>query len=187
MVLNSPGRNRFTTAGRVRTDSGWSWTFWIARMTCTWLCGGTTDVTNACTCHMFAVSLTVCPCEFRPQAFTIGVYGRRCIRWELTVLECGFPLNFQRVAMHCPRREIERNFLCCFNDRSWELKAPILCVCVSRWKKGCQTNGKRRQATPVILQVSSQSSTMQTKLQTRVRGPFQQSMCVCVRVCVLNV
>ena len=27
MTFNSTGRNRFTTAGRVRPDSGWSWTF----------------------------------------------------------------------------------------------------------------------------------------------------------------
>ena len=33
MVLDPTRRNRFTTAGRVRTDSGWSWTFWIARVT----------------------------------------------------------------------------------------------------------------------------------------------------------
>ena len=34
MVLISTGRNRFTTAGFcLRSDSGWSWTFRIARMT----------------------------------------------------------------------------------------------------------------------------------------------------------
>ena len=33
MVLNTTGRNRFTTAGHLRCDSGWSWTFRIARVT----------------------------------------------------------------------------------------------------------------------------------------------------------
>ena len=33
MVLNSTAWNRFTTARRLRSDSGWSWTFRIARMT----------------------------------------------------------------------------------------------------------------------------------------------------------
>ena len=55
MVLSLTGRNRFTTAGRIRTDSGWSWTFWIARVDHAWLLGGTTDATNARTRHFFAV------------------------------------------------------------------------------------------------------------------------------------
>ena len=33
MVLNSTGRNGFTTADHVRIDSGWSWIFQIARVT----------------------------------------------------------------------------------------------------------------------------------------------------------
>ena len=33
MVLNSTVRNWFTTAGRPRSDSSWSWTFRIARVT----------------------------------------------------------------------------------------------------------------------------------------------------------
>ena len=33
LQLNSTGRNRITTAGCLRTDSGWSWTFWITRVT----------------------------------------------------------------------------------------------------------------------------------------------------------
>ena len=38
-----------------------------------WLRGGTTDVTNARTCHFsFAVGLTVLPFECRPRTFTIG-------------------------------------------------------------------------------------------------------------------
>ena len=33
LVLNSTGRGWFTTAGRVRTDSGWSWILCIAHVT----------------------------------------------------------------------------------------------------------------------------------------------------------
>ena len=33
IVLNLTRRNTFTTADCVRNDSGWSWTFWIARVT----------------------------------------------------------------------------------------------------------------------------------------------------------
>ena len=121
-------RNSFTTAGWVRSDSGWSWIIWIAEIgrfwnrsfgrvflslcnvylslsfpksltkpqgetlgkndlfqwqktqlywnnlnrSCdlAWLGGGTTDVRNACTCHFFAICLTVFLFEFQPRTLT---------------------------------------------------------------------------------------------------------------------
>ena len=50
------------------------------------------DVTNARTCQIFAVCLTVFPFEFRPRTFTIGFYGKNSIISELMILECSFPL-----------------------------------------------------------------------------------------------
>ena len=94
MVMNLTGDDMFTMAGRLRSDSGWSWTFRIA-------CVTLHDCEVApLTSHMFAraifffaTCLTAFPLEFRPQTFTIGFYKKKSIRSELMILECSFPLG----------------------------------------------------------------------------------------------
>ena len=93
MVLNSTGHNTFTMAGRLRSDSARLIMNILNRSRdLAWARGGTTDVTNARTCHFFAVCLTAFPFEFRPQTFTIRFYGKKSIKSELKVLECSLTL-----------------------------------------------------------------------------------------------
>ena len=96
MVLNSTERIRFSTAGRVRIDSGWSWTFRIA---CVTLHEGKvaplTSQTVACAI-LFAVCLTVFVFEFLSRTFTIGLDRKKSIRSERMILECSFPLRYNQ-------------------------------------------------------------------------------------------
>ena len=57
------------------------------------------DVTNARTCQIFAVCLTVFPFEFRPRTFTIGFYGKNSIISERMILECSFPLTYDHTSV----------------------------------------------------------------------------------------
>ena len=91
IVLNSSGRNRFTAEGRVRIDSGWSWTFRISHVTV--YVGEVAPLMSRTLAHaIFAVCLTVFAFEFRPQTFPNGLYGKKTITSELMILECSFPL-----------------------------------------------------------------------------------------------
>ena len=97
MVLNLTGHIGVTTAVRQRSDSGWSWTFRIARVTLHdgWL-GRTTDVTNACMCKF-------CRCLFDRLSVRISTLyllrwilrKKKSIRSKLKISECSFASTFQ--------------------------------------------------------------------------------------------
>ena len=91
MVLNSTGRNRFTPAGRVQSDSGWSWTFRIARVTLH--DGQVAPLTSQKLARaIFAVCLTVFPSEIRPLALTIDYYER--ILYQIRVHDFAVQFSF---------------------------------------------------------------------------------------------
>ena len=92
MVLNSTGRNRFTTAGRVQIDSGWSWTISNCSRDRAWRRGGTTDITNTRTCHFFVVCLTIFQFKFRSRTFTIGFYSERI--YQIRADDLGVQFSF---------------------------------------------------------------------------------------------
>ena len=47
------------------------------------------------------VCLTVFPFAFRPRIFTIGFYGKKSFISELMILECSFPLSFEKPVVLC--------------------------------------------------------------------------------------
>ena len=98
MVLNSTGRIGFSTAGRLRIKSGWSWTFQIARVTVHK--GEVAPLTSQTLARaiFFAVCLTVFLFKFGPWTLTIGISGKKFIRSELLILECSFALNTPETA-----------------------------------------------------------------------------------------
>ena len=89
MVLNSTGHTRFTAVGGLRTDSGWSWTFRIARVTLHE--GEVASLTSQTLARaIFFHCLTIVLFEFRPPTLNLGLYGKKSIRSELMILECSF-------------------------------------------------------------------------------------------------
>ena len=99
MVLNSTGCHRFSTAGRVRTDSGWSGPFRIARVTLH-DCKVAPLRSQAQTCYFFfAVYLTIFLFEFRPQTFTIGFYGENI--YQIRAYDFGVQFSFNHAAVCC--------------------------------------------------------------------------------------
>ena len=103
-VLSSTGI-RFTTVGRLRNDSGWSWTFWIARVTLH-------DVEVAPYARLrvivFAICLAFFPWEFRPwpswsnatekihqiRAYAFGVQFFFKVALSFWILNIGVPFFF---------------------------------------------------------------------------------------------
>ena len=94
MVLNSTGHIS-VFYGRLPTN----WFRLIMNISnrsrdCAWRRGGTTDVTNIRTCHIFTVCLAVFLVflfEFRPRTFTIELYKKKSLRSDLMILKCNFP------------------------------------------------------------------------------------------------
>ena len=62
---------------------------WLA-----WLRGGTTDVTNARTCHFFSLSVWSSSRWNSTSDLQHQILRKKSIRSELMTLECSFPLNF---------------------------------------------------------------------------------------------
>ena len=94
MVLNSTGRNRFATTGRVRIVFGWSWTFQIARVTLHE--GEVAPLTSQKLARVmfFAVCLTGFPFEFWPRTFTIELYGKKIYPIRAYDFGVQFSFNF---------------------------------------------------------------------------------------------
>ena len=109
MVLNSTGRNRFTTAGHLQSDSVEWWTFQITlRRDLAWLRGGTTDITNARTCHIFRRLFDHLPVRistpdlhhqtlrkkiYQIRAYDFGVQFSCETMQPLSPTECSFPVK----------------------------------------------------------------------------------------------
>ena len=95
MVLNLTGHNRFTMAGHLRSDSGWSWKFWITHVTLHE--GEVAPLTSqTLACAIFFRCMFDC---LPVQSSTSDHHHRiqrekKSIRSGLTILECSFPLNY---------------------------------------------------------------------------------------------
>ena len=88
-----PNRPRFTTAGRVRTDSGWSWTFWIARMIAVLLDCEVALLTSQALAHarFFRRLFDRVPLGSLILDLHLWILQKNSIRLELLILECSFP------------------------------------------------------------------------------------------------
>ena len=96
MVLNSTGRNRFTTASRVRIDSGWSWIFRIARLTlhnCKMAPLTSQTLAHAIffCCRFDRLPVRISTSDLHHQILLTKIYQ---IRSKLMVLECSFLFFF---------------------------------------------------------------------------------------------
>ena len=92
---------RFITAGRLRSDSIWLIMNISNRSRDhAWWRDGTTDVTNARTCHFFAACLTVF-LEFGPQTFTMDSMEKKIYQIRAYDFGVQFPFNVAESMSTC--------------------------------------------------------------------------------------
>ena len=93
IVLNSTGRNMFSTGVGVRNDSGWSWTFRIARVTLHDCEVAPLVPQKLAHAIFFAVCLIVFQYEIWRRTLTIEFYGKKVYQIRAYGLGVQFSFN----------------------------------------------------------------------------------------------
>ena len=132
IVLKLTGRDTFSTAGRVRSYSGWSWTFQIAHVSLHDCKVAPLVPQSSHVPFFFALCLTVFQLVIWHWTFTIGFYRKKSTRSNRMILQCSVPLNSKLLTRNALVfvKEFWKNERWPWAGRSWpeqlELKSRLL-------------------------------------------------------------